>query len=572
MSSPSFILAAAAVVFPAAAFLIFVVIRQLKAGKKGRTRVSSLPPGPRPWPVVGNLVDLALVLLRGDVGSGRSASKKRQQMPLHAALASLSRANGPLMHLQLGSQHVVVASSADAAREALRFQDRSIAGRPMPSAYRVPKYADYSMVWSEDDGPRWRRLRGVCRSDLLGAARLEVHEGAREQKAWEMVRFLLQVANSGGQVRVADMAFRAVLDMFGWMVMSRDDMAGGFQEGCRGAVDWDLKKDFARALELGEAPNLEDFFPTVFGGWDLQGIRKEVAQGINRIYAGFGKIVNQRKEPKRQKQQLEEEGRTRPCGQQSIPNDDDFLDILLRRGVDGTQLDALLLDLFAAGIDTTTSCIEWTMAELVKNPHVMARLRHEINSAMGGLAISSSISQTSPPQLREAQLLCLPYLQACIKESLRLHPPAPLLLPHRAKEPCELAGYHIPEGAVVLVNVWAIGRDPTNWGADALVFNPDRFLDVIAAGGADRLKDFKGSDFEFIPFGSGRRACPGMALGTRLVQLVVASMVYYFDWELPGGGSREQAVAQLSMEEKQGLVLDRKEPLILVPKPVGGLS
>ena len=198
-------------------------------------------------------------------------------------------------------------------------------------------------------------------------------------------------------------------------------------------------------------------------------------------------------------------------------------------------------ELFAAGTDTSSSTIEWAMAELIKNPESMKKVQEEL---------ARKIKQDV---VKELHLPQLNYLDACVKETLRLHPPAPLLLPHRALESYEVTSYTIPKDSQVLVNVWAIGRDPMNWD-DPLVFKPERFLNSAL--------DFKGNDFEFLPFSAGRRICPGIPMAAKVVPLVLASLIHIFDWSLPHGNDSEK----LDMSEKFGVTLQKEQPLHLIPK------
>ena len=155
--------------------------------------------------------------------------------------------------------------------------------------------------------------------------------------------------------------------------------------------------------------------------------------------------------------------------------------------------------------------------------------------------------------MKESDLPKLTYLQACLKEVLRLHPVGPLLLPHRAIESCTVMNYTIPKGSQILVNVWAIGRDPRLW-EDPSVFKPERFLNSSL--------DFKGNDFEFFPFGSGRRMCPGMPLAAKQIPLIVASFIHSFDWSLPQG----KDLKDIDMTKKYGIAMRMEQSLILVPK------
>ncbi|KAH7862461.1 hypothetical protein Vadar_005109 [Vaccinium darrowii] len=198
-------------------------------------------------------------------------------------------------------------------------------------------------------------------------------------------------------------------------------------------------------------------------------------------------------------------------------------------------------ELFTAGTDTSTSTVEWAMAELLKNAKSMTKVRQEL---------VTEIKQSFP---KNSHLPQLPYLQACVKETLRLHPPAPFLLPHRAFASCEVMNYTIPKDAQVIVNVWAIGKDPMIW-EDPLQFKPERFLNSTL--------DYKGNDYEFLPFGAGRRICPGLPMAAKHVPLVLASLIHFFDWSLPD----EIDPTELDMSEKFGVTLEMEQPLLLIPK------
>lgn len=204
-------------------------------------------------------------------------------------------------------------------------------------------------------------------------------------------------------------------------------------------------------------------------------------------------------------------------------------------------------NMFSAGTDTTASTVEWAIAELIRHPHILARVRDELDSVVGR---DKLVSELDLPRLT--------YLQAVIKENFRLHPSTPLSLPRIAAESCEIHGYDIPRGATLLVNVWAIARDPDEW-SEPLIFRPERFL----PGGEKASVDVKGNDYELIPFGAGRRICAGMSLGIRMVHLLTATLVHAFDWELANG----QAPEKLNMDEAYGLTLQRAAPLLVHPKP-----
>nr|CAD1834341.1 unnamed protein product [Ananas comosus var. bracteatus] len=222
----------------------------------------------------------------------------------------------------------------------------------------------------------------------------------------------------------------------------------------------------------------------------------------------------------------------------SINDKDENVGIALTR----SNIKALLLDMFAAGTDTTFITIDWIMAELIKHPKVMERAQEEIRRVVG-----------SSPNVEEELVEGMYYLKDVIKETLRLHAPIPLLVPRETIEDTQLEGFDIPAKTRVIINAWAIGRDPKLWER-AEEFWPERFTNSPI--------DFRGQYFEFIPFGSGRRGCPGINFAVSVIELVLANFLYHFDWELPHGMKREL----LDMSESSGLTAHRKQNLILVPK------
>ncbi|XP_027155295.1 cytochrome P450 71A4-like [Coffea eugenioides] len=197
-------------------------------------------------------------------------------------------------------------------------------------------------------------------------------------------------------------------------------------------------------------------------------------------------------------------------------------------------------DMFVGGTDTTSSLLEWTISELLRNTNAMQKLHKEVRQFLG-----------SKSCIREDDLENLHYLKAVIKEALRLHPPVPLLLPRESSKAVKIMGYDIAAGTQVIINAWAIARDPKLWEA-AEEFQPERFLNSSL--------DFKGQNFEYIPFGSGRRSCPGSAFSMVTAELALANLICNFDFQLAGGARPED----LDMTEAHGIVTPRKVPLLLV--------
>uniref|UniRef100_A0A803M8T7 Cytochrome P450 n=2 Tax=Chenopodium quinoa TaxID=63459 RepID=A0A803M8T7_CHEQI len=234
--------------------------------------------------------------------------------------------------------------------------------------------------------------------------------------------------------------------------------------------------------------------------------------------------------------------------------DEDLIDVLLNFHKDNLRLNtdfslttnnikAIVVELFGGGSDKSSTVIEWAISELLKNPTKMAKAQDEVRRVLQG---SETIINY------EANLDKLKYLKLVIKETLRLHPPFPCLVPRESLTRCEIDGYEIPTKTRIFINAWAIGRNPKHW-TNPEEFNPERFEESSI--------DYKGMHFELIPFGSGRRVCPGMGLSITTIELVLAMLLYHFDWKLPYGIGPEE----LDMDENFGIVGRRKIDLQVIP-------
>lgn len=206
------------------------------------------------------------------------------------------------------------------------------------------------------------------------------------------------------------------------------------------------------------------------------------------------------------------------------------------------HIKAIILDMITGGIDSSHTAIEWILSELIRHPNVMQKLQQEIKTIVGD---SNIVEELDLPKFK--------YLDMVVKESLRLHPVAPLLLPHESMEDIVIDGYYIPKKSTIIFNSWALGRDPNIWFDNAGEFFPERF------SGSEI--DLQGRDFQLLPFGSGRRGCPGMHLGLINVRLVVAQLVHCFNFVLPNGVSH----TMLEMDEKFGLTVPRAKHLCVIP-------
>ncbi|RCV31434.1 hypothetical protein SETIT_6G176900v2 [Setaria italica] len=460
------------------------------------------PPGPRPLPLIGNLLSL-----RGN---------------LHHTLARLARAHGPVMRLRLGLSTAVVISSPDAAREAFTRHDRRLAARAVPDTARALGFSARSMIWLPSSDPLWRTLRGIVATHVFSPRGLAAARGVRERKVRDLVSYIR--GRAGRDVDVGQAVYGGVLNLVSSALFSDDvvDVGAESAQGLRGLVE--------ELVELVAKPNVSDLLP-LLRPLDLQGWRRQATGRFEKVFRVLDGMIDRR---------LAEASSQDKRG--------DFLDILVELMAAGKiardNVTTILFDVFAAGSDTMAITVEWAMAELLRNPGAMAKLRAEIEGALG-----------SKEAVEEADAASLPYLQAVVKEAMRMHPVAPLMLPHRVVEDgVEIGGYAVPKGCAVIFNTWAIMRDPASWERPD-EFVPERFL------GIESKVDFRGKDFEFIPFGSGRRSCPGLPMAERVVPLILASLLHAFEWRLPDG----VAAGRLDVSEKFTTANVLAVPLKAVP-------
>nr|AFK46798.1 unknown [Medicago truncatula] len=486
-------------------FSILLLIKFLTpTNKTNQKNHSKLPPGPSQLPIIGNLLKLG-------------------NKP-HHSLANLSNIHGPIMTLKLGQVTTIVISSADIAKEVLQTHDTLLSNRTVPDALSVLNHDQYSLSFMRVS-PRWRDLRKICNNQLFANKTLDSSQALRRRKLQDLLDDIKKCSEIEEAVDIGRVAFMTTINLLSNTFFSADFVHSAEEAG-------EYKEIVVSILKEVGAPNLSDFFP-MLKVFDLQGIRRRSVVSVKKVLSIFRSFVGERLKMRE--------------GTGSIGNDD-VLDALLNISLDDgkiemdkDEIEHLLLNIFVAGTDTTTYILEWAMAELMHNPEIMLKVQKELEQVVGkGIPI------------QETDIAKLPYMQAVIKETFRLHPPVPLLLPRKAEIDVEIGEYIIPKDAQVLVNAWVIGRDPNKWD-NANVFIPERFL--------DNEIDVKGHHFELIPFGSGRRICPGLPLAIRMLPMMLGSLINCFDWKLEDGLN----IDDLNKEDEYGITLEKSQPVRIVP-------
>uniref|UniRef100_A0ACD5TH75 Uncharacterized protein n=1 Tax=Avena sativa TaxID=4498 RepID=A0ACD5TH75_AVESA len=404
----------------------------------------------------------------------------------------------------------------------MKTHDLAFASRPMTPTGKVLLRDSPGLVLAPY-GEAWRQLRRICTLELFTSRRVRSFRPVREEEVGRLLRSLSAQPPSSQQVNLSELISAYVADS-----AVRSVIGSRFKN----------RRAFLRILErrIKIAPTqcLPDLFPSSRLALLFSGMPRQMRRERREMMDFIDTIV-----------QEHQENSSAAAG-----DDEDFLHVLLRIQKEGKldppltddDIKTVIVDIFVASSETSSTVMQWAMAELMRNPRVMRKAQEEVRRVLDGKNV-----------VTEESLGGLRYLDLVIKEALRLHPPATLLIPRECRGPCQVLGFDVPAGAMVLVNAWAIGRDPAHWGDRPEEFTPERFED----GGVD----FKGTDFQYIPFGAGRRMCPGMAFGLANMELALASLLYHFDWELPDGTEP----GELDMTELLGITTRRRSDLLLVP-------
>ncbi|VVA20774.1 PREDICTED: cytochrome P450 [Prunus dulcis] len=486
-----------------------------------------LPPSPLALPIIGHYHLLGPLI--------------------HRTFHNLSLSFGPLFSLRLGSLQCVVVSTPNLAKEFLSTHELSFISHAQSLAIESISY-NASLAFAPY-GSYWKFIKKLTVNELLGNRSINNLVSIRTQEYLRLLRFLAKKAESGEAVNLTEEFPKLWNNVTVQMIVGNRGLSA---EG-RAARAEEAGVVVRQATRLFGEVSLCDFF-WVCKKLDLRGFVKRIEETHRRFDVLVEKVIREREEL-RKKERMEEHGGEK---EEEVK---DFLDTLLDLLEDGSaeveftriHLKALITDLFTAGTDTNAISLEWALAELINHPRVLKKAREEIDRAIGNQRVAG-----------ESDVPNLPYIQAIIKETFRLHPPVPLV-PRNSVQQCKIGGYDIPTNTMLYVNVWAIGRDPKNWESP-LDFCPERFLQLSEDGGQMNAVDVRGQHFQLLPFGSGRRVCPGVNLTMKMLPAVLAALIQCFDWKVDGSDCKKMNGDDvLEMDERPGLTAPRAHDLVCVP-------
>ncbi|KAJ9559979.1 hypothetical protein OSB04_005139 [Centaurea solstitialis] len=487
--------------------LVFFLFLLSKFGCFLSKKTLPLPPGPRGIPIFGNLFQL------------------ESDLPDH--LWRLSKRYGPLMSLRLGRVQTLVVSSAEMAKEILKTNDLVFCTRPVLTGQQKFSYNNTDVAFSPYN-EHWRQMRKICTLHLFSSKQVKSFCSVREQEVFYMIDTIKSRTATKKPVNLSE-----TLMLLTSNIISR--VAFGKRLYVYDGDQIEAKR-FHQLLTdcqtLFVTFYYKDYFPLM--GWfdKLNGNIARLEEKFNELDAIYQELID------------EHLNRKRPNKTQ-----DDMVDILLKLKQDYSNssmeltfdhVKAVLMNILFGGTDTSAATVVWAMTLLVKNPKSLKKVQQEVRDVIGNKG-----------KVHEDDLQNLRYLKAVINEIFRLYPVVPLLLPRESRDRCIVGGYEIPKGTLVYLNDWALGRDPNYW-ENPEKFKPERFMGSSI--------DYKGTDFEFIPFGSGRRRCPAMSMGVATVGLILSNLVYAFDWQLPDGEKDIDTSATF------GIVSHKKNALQLVAK------
>ncbi|XP_048436114.1 cytochrome P450 81Q32-like [Pyrus x bretschneideri] len=446
--------------------------------------------------------------------------------PLHRTLAKLSEKYGPVLYIQFGSRPVIVVSSPSAAEECFTKNDVNFANRPGLLAGKHLGYNYTTLVWASY-GTHWRNMRRIASIELLSSHRLQMFYGIRVEEVRSLLSRLFR-GSKPGEFRILDMKstfFELTLNVLMRMIAGKRY----YGEQTEKSEEAQLFKEMViETFELSGATNIGDFMPVL----------KHL--GVTVLEK---KLVLLQKKKDEFMQNLIEEHRKLQRGSVSEQRSKSMVDVLLDLQETDPEyysneiVRGMIQVMLSAGTETSAGTMECALSLLLNHPETLAKAQTEIDIQIGESRL-----------LEESDFPKLPYLQGIINETLRMYPADPLLVPHESSEECTVGGFRVPRGAMLLVNTWAIQNNPKLW-AQPRQFKPERFLNVWERDG-----------FVLLPFGTGRRGCPGEGLAIRMVGLALGSLLQCFEWERTG----EEMV---DMSEGTGLTMPKAHPLLAKCRP-----
>ncbi|KAJ8900054.1 hypothetical protein K2173_024170 [Erythroxylum novogranatense] len=436
--------------------------------------------------------------------------------------------SGPLMVLRLGASTCLIASNASVAKEILKYQDLNFSSRP---EFASSEYFIYtgSRFLTAPYGDYWRFMKKLCMTRLLSVAQLDKFMDIREEEKVKLVESVMRCAREGNLCDLSSEFTTLTNNTICRMAMST--RCSGTDNDAR-----EIRGLVKACLDLGAKLSLGDVLGP-FKIFDISGTGKKLVGTLTQYDRLVDRIIKEHKEKTRE-------------GSEGMK---DFMDILLEVHDDPTaeiklaanDIKSFLLDIFLAGTDTSSVAMQWAMAELINKPKKFKRLRNEINEVVG------------PNRLvKEADVPNLPYLRAVILETLRLHPSGPFIIRECAQD-CEVNNSYVNGKTRVLVNVYAIMRDPQLW-TDPDEFIPERFLDTSSEKIGEHQMELKGQNFKYLPFGSGRRGCPGASLAMMVMHQAVGALVQCFDWKFKEG-------EKVDLSPGPGFAAEMRHPIICYP-------
>ncbi|XP_074313400.1 cytochrome P450 736A117-like [Silene latifolia] len=438
----------------------------------------------------------------------------------HRSLRSFSKRYGDLMLLHLGSKPTLVVSSANGAEEIMKTHDIVFANRPYSKIAALVVYDGKDIAFSKY-GEYWRKLKSFCVLHMLSNKKVRSFRKIRNEEVELMIENVKK-STPNSRLNLSDSITKMASD-----VVFRVAFGRKYEEEKVGI----LLSEFIEALGSFTIGN---FIPWLSWIDEFSGVLRKARKVSGLLNSFIGKRI---------------EERVNGSGSEGKEGDKtrDFIDILLEVQRNDSSFDmytvkAVLVDMVAGGIETITTLLEWTMSELLMHPLVMKKLQEEVRGFVKGKNI-----------IDENDLKDMKYLKAVIKEGLRLHPPLPFLAFREPSQDVRVQNYDITGGTHVIINAWAIQRHPSYW-EEPEEFRPERFLNCSAL------------EFKFIPFGAGRRSCPGNVFATVEAELALANLVGLFNWELPGEVNLDSFMA-----ERFGTSLRRRDPLVAIPTPYSNM-